>query len=123
MNKVNIGTYWQIKHPACSDPSFGATMAIVPEPTLSMAFLPAAYGSVSDVGMGITVKFPNSSMIFTSNSPAGVSTIDADGNKPESTSLLTNNAISAIGQVDNSTEPGRERNYLSIPLYNRLHSF
>ncbi|MBK6965325.1 MAG: hypothetical protein IPH20_15675 [Bacteroidales bacterium] len=90
----------------CSDPSFGATMAVAPDPTLSMAFLPAAYGSASDLGMGITVKFPNGSMIFTSNSPAGAYTIDAEGNKLESTSLVTNDAFSASGTVDNSNDPG-----------------
>jgi len=90
----------------CSDPTFGATMAVVPDPTLSMAFLPAAYGSASDLGMGITVKFPNGSMIFTNNSPVGAYTIDADGNKLENTSLVTNDAFFANGTVDNSNDPG-----------------
>lgn len=90
----------------CSDPTFGATMAVAPDPQLSIAFLPAAYGSASDQGMAITVKFPNGSDIFTTNFPAGAFTIAADGLKIESTSLVTNNAFSAGGTVDNSTEPG-----------------
>jgi hypothetical protein len=96
----------KIKAVTCSDPSFGATMAVAPDPTLSMALLPAAYGSTSDLGMGITVKFPNGSMIFTNNSPAGAYTIDADGNKLENTSLVTNDAFFANGTVDNSNDPG-----------------
>ncbi|MHC1777040.1 MAG: hypothetical protein AB9834_16690 [Lentimicrobium sp.] len=90
----------------CSDPSFGATMAVVPDPTVSLALLPAAYGSASDLGMGITVKFPNGSMIFTNNSLAGAYTIDADGNKLENTSLVTNDAFFANCTFENSSEPG-----------------
>ncbi|MBK7173690.1 MAG: hypothetical protein IPH84_10765 [Bacteroidales bacterium] len=90
----------------CSDPSFGATMAVVPDPAVSMAFLPANYGSLSDQGMSIMVKFPNGSQIFTSNSVAGSYVVDADGNKIESTNLVANDAFSASGTVDNSNKPG-----------------
>lgn len=90
----------------CSDPSFGATMATVPDQQLSMVSLPATYGSASDLGMGIMVLFPNGTRIFTANSPAGAFTIDSGGNKLENTSLVTNNAFTALGSYNNSNEPG-----------------
>jgi hypothetical protein len=96
----------KVKAVTCSDPTFGATMAVAPDPQLSMALLPATYGSVSDQGMGIIIKFPNGSQIFSTNSPAGAFTVATDGSKLESTSLVTNNAFSAIGTVDNSNDPG-----------------
>jgi hypothetical protein len=81
-------------------------LAVTPDTALSMAFLPAAYGSASDLGMLITIKFPNGSEIFTSNFVAGAFTVDADGQKLESTSLVTNEAFHASGKVGNSNEPG-----------------
>jgi hypothetical protein len=90
----------------CSDPSFGATMAVAPDPTVSMAFLPAAYGSSSDQGMSINILFPNGSEIFTSNTVAGSFTIDAEGRKLQSSNLVINNAFSASGTVEGSNNPG-----------------
>jgi hypothetical protein len=56
--------------------------------------------------MGITVKFPIGSDIFTTNFPAETLTVATDGSKIESTSLVANNAFSASGIVDNNIEPG-----------------
>lgn len=89
----------------CSDASFGATMAVTPDPQISMAFLPANYGSVSDVGMGIIIKFPNGSYIATKNT-AGAYTISADGQKIENTAAVANTAFLANGTSGNSNDPG-----------------
>jgi len=90
----------------CSDPTFGATSAVVPTAPLSMALLPAAFGSPSLSGMGITIDFPNGSHIFTSNSVDGAFTIDANGRNLASTNLVLNAAFSAGGQVEDSNLPG-----------------
>jgi hypothetical protein len=96
----------KVKAVTCSDPSFGATMAVAPDPIQSQAMLPAAYGSSSDQGMGIMIKFPNGSEIFTSNIVDGSFTVNADGMKLENTSLVTNNAFHASGTAGNSNDPG-----------------
>jgi hypothetical protein len=90
----------------CSDPTFGATMVVTPDPQQSLMMLPATYGSSSDAGAALMVKFPNGSYIFTSNAVAGSFTVDASGTKIESTAAVLNNAFSAGGTVENSTEPG-----------------
>ncbi len=41
-----------------------------PDSTLSMAFLPAAFGSASGEGIGITLRFPYDSIILCGNSQA-----------------------------------------------------
>ncbi|NOU46157.1 MAG: hypothetical protein HOO86_03745 [Bacteroidales bacterium] len=90
----------------CSDPAFGATSPIVPVATLSMAFLPAAFGSVSQMGMAINVEFPNGSHISTTNFVDGSFSVDANGRVIASTNLVADEAFSAAGLVENSNEPG-----------------
>ena len=90
----------------CSDPTFGATSGVVPAGPLSIALLPATFGSASLSGMGITIDFPNGSNFFTSNSIDGAFTIDANGRNLASTNLVSTAAFSAGGQVEDSNLPG-----------------
>jgi len=90
----------------CSDPTFGATTPVVPLSPLSVAILPAAYGSPSLEGQGIMIMFPNGAEIGTSNSPAGAFTVNAAGTLLASTNLVANDAFLAAGTVDNSNLPG-----------------
>lgn len=98
--------YLKVKSVSCSDASFGATSPVTPSSQLSMALLPAAFGSSSLQGMGITIDFPNGSHVFTSNTFDNSFTIDANGRVLSSTSLVNNDAFSAGGPVDNSNLPG-----------------
>ena len=90
----------------CTDPTFGATSPITPTGSLSIAFLPIAYGSPSLQGLGINIEFPNGSHISSSNLVDGAFTIDANGRVLASTSLVANAAFIAGGQVDDSNLPG-----------------
>ncbi|MDD4602999.1 MAG: hypothetical protein PHF97_04245 [Bacteroidales bacterium] len=90
----------------CSDPTFGATSPIVPPSAKSTAFLPATFGSASLQGMAITITFPNGSTIFTSNALDGSFTVDINGRVLASTSLVSDDAFLASGNVDNSNLPG-----------------
>jgi hypothetical protein len=90
----------------CSDQIFGAISPIVPATPLSIALLPASFGSSSSLGMGITVQFPNGSQIATTNSPEGAFTVDANGRVLANTNLVSNNAFFASGTIDNSNLPG-----------------
>jgi hypothetical protein len=98
--------YLNVKAVTCSDPSFGATLAIAPVVNLSIALLPAYFGSPSTTGMGINVEFPNGSHIFTTNSIDGSFIVDENGYVLESTDAVSNEAFSAGGTVENSNEPG-----------------
>lgn len=94
----------------CSDPRFGATMAVVPNHELSMAFLPGTFASQGQSGMGIMIDFPNGSTIMTNNNETGCFTVDPTGNVIESTALVENDAFLAhtgIGDSENPTSgPG-----------------
>lgn len=90
----------------CSDATFGATMVVLPDTTLSSALLPAQYASASETGMTIVIKFPNGSVIATDNSVNGSFTVDETGNVIESSALVANDAFTASGTVDNSNNPG-----------------
>lgn len=89
----------------CSDPRFGATMAVLPDPQLSMAFLPGTYGSQSESGMAFLIEFPNGSTIFTNNTDDGSFTVDPTGNIIESTALVEDDAFLAATNIGDSNDP------------------
>ncbi len=89
----------------CSDPRFGATMPVVPDQQLSMAFLPGSYGSQSDQGLGIIIEFPNGSTIMTNNDEAGTFTVDPTGRIIESTALVEDDAFLASTGIGDSNDP------------------
>lgn len=90
----------------CSDPSFGATMVVLPDTTISMAFLPKEYGIASESGYGIIIQFPNGFNIGTNNGSNGTFTISADGNTLKSTPLVEDEAFSAGNIALSSNDPG-----------------
>lgn len=90
----------------CSDPSFGATMVVLPDTTISMAFLPKEYGMASESGYGIIIQFPNGFNIGTNNGSNGTFTISADGNTLKSTPLVEDEAFSAGNIALSSNDPG-----------------
>ncbi len=98
--------YLLVKSVTCSDATFGATSPVVPKSPISIALLPASFGTSSLVGQGISIEFPNGSHIFTSNSLDGSFSIDTEGRTLASTELVKNKAFSAGGTVENSTLPG-----------------
>lgn len=109
VSSVSVPGYTQLLNVTsvtCSDPTFGATSPIVPTATVSMAFLPAPFGSTSTSGMGISVEFPNGSYISTSNLVDGSFTVDANGRVIASTNLVADEAFGAAGQVEDSTYAG-----------------
>jgi len=91
---------------SCDDQTFGALSAVVPTAPLSIAILPAAFGSPSASGQGIIIMFPNGANIGTNNSFDGSFTVDAAGNVLASTSLVSSSAFTASGPVENSNLPG-----------------
>jgi len=108
VSEVNLPGYphlLRFQAVSCSDPRFGATMPVAPDPQLSMVFIPGTYGSQSEQGMGIIIKFPNGSSIFTNNEVAGSFTIDPTGNVIESTSLVENDAFFAHTYIGDSEDP------------------
>lgn len=105
---VNMPGYPQVlkvTSATCSDPVFGATLAVTPDANLSTAILPAAFGSISESGMGVNVMFPNGTQISTANDVAAL-TVDANGRILSNTPAFEGNAFTASGLVDDSNEPG-----------------
>jgi hypothetical protein len=90
----------------CSDPTFGATTPVIPQAPLSLAILPASFGSSSLLGQGINIIFPNGSELSTANSTDGAFTVNAVGQVLASTALVATDAFLASGTVDDSNLPG-----------------
>ncbi len=108
-SKVAIPGYphiMKITGVTCSDPTFGATMVVLPDTTLSMAMLPKEYGMASESGFGIMIKFPNDAFIGTNNSVNGTFTISADGNTLKSTPLVEDGVYMATTNIGTSNDPG-----------------
>lgn len=89
----------------CSDPRFGAIMAITPNSQLSMAILPASYGSQSEPGQGLIIEFPNGSTIMTNNNIAGAFTVNPQGNVIASSALVEDDAYLAATNIGDSNNP------------------
>jgi hypothetical protein len=95
----------RIQSVTCSDPRFGATMAVVPNQELSMVFIPGNYGSQGAQGMGIIIEFPNGSTIMTNNSYDGCFSIDPTGTVIASTAIVEDDAFLAGTGIGDSEDP------------------
>lgn len=89
----------------CSDPRFGATVAVVPDAKLSMAFLPGTYSSDGEQGMGFLIEFPNGSSIMTNNNMNGCFTVNPSGTVIASTALVEGDAFLATTNIGDSNDP------------------
>lgn len=90
---------------SCSDPTFGATMTVLPDTIVSMVFVPGQFNSLSTSGMAVSVKFPSGYSIITTNTGDGNFSVDATGTLISSTPLVENHAFSAGNAELDSNDP------------------
>ena len=89
----------------CSDPSFDATMVVLPDTVHSLVLVPGEYNSTSTYGQGIFITFPNGYSIGTNNLIDGTFTVDPTGTIISSTSAVENDAFDAGTTELSSNEP------------------
>lgn len=85
--------------------TFGATMTVLPDSTLSMVFVPGQFNSLSTTGMGIFIKYPSGYFTGTNNSDGGTFSVDATGTVISSTAIVEDHAFTAVNSALDSNDP------------------